>query len=172
MIRVVVFMFVAGPLMAADLTINSGNPNVVTGTTVMNCLGLTVNYSDTEQCCVGNSCSDLDTVELLNPNQSCPAVVMDGYRYTVSGDIRIIHSVRLIDVAGGSMTSCRQPDGSFPTTAGFEQLNLNFNNVFAGIESVSIDVDRWELIITSVDGNLTCNGGESVDVIFENGFEQ
>jgi len=35
-----------------------------------------------------------------------------------------------------------------------------------------MDVDLWRLIISSKDGDLTCNGAEGfVDVIFESGYE-
>lgn len=158
----------------SELFINQSSQTTISTTpVVMNCLGLNVGLSETTQCCLGSSCTDEDAVLFSKVNHStCPQLVVDGYVYEVNSDIQIFNSSRLVNVNNSSINSCQTPGGGLPSLGtGFIFAS---GAVAIGIEQLFINESDWTLIMTSTDGNLTCQGGQiyADEIIFKNGFDK
>lgn len=167
----VVCSFSAG---AADLNINSSTVTISDTPSRMGCDGLTVSTQETTSCCIGNTCNNLNSINLLaQDNQTtCPRLVIDGYVYDLSAPIDIHHGLLLFITQSGSLANCTNGSGGSPTLGSGFLAVINADTL--GVQSASIDVDEWVLQIQSVDGDVICDGGtlyDKPDLIFRNSFE-
>lgn len=157
---------------SATIEVNGSEPINLTGVTKFTCNGLMSTFEETSECCTGSSCDDQTDISLDLSSSVCPKIVIDGYLYSTQSDINLIHTSRTFSVTKSNISNCRRADNSFPSVGSLNESNLTTNNAFFGVKHAYMDVDLWRLIISSKDGDLTCNGAEGfVDVIFESGYE-
>ena len=164
-------LFITAICEAATLQINDSDRVEVTGITAISCNGITSSYAEISECCANGACADAAGQSFNQPGNTCPKVVIDGYLYSVQSDIALIHATKTFSINASSISDCRRPDNSAPSVVSMDDTSLVTNDVAIGLSQAYMDVDTWQLFLTSQDGNLLCTGNEAfVDVLFEDGF--
>ena len=119
----------------------------------------------------------LGWVSVLSPNQPIiglgtndnnVVVVLDGYAYEIFGDIEI--ELNTVTVSFPSdISNCISNINGTPNAG--NGATLVSGSEVIGLVGIRYNVPSRILFLTSIDGDVICDYGTFVDVIFSNGFE-
>lgn len=159
---------------ASNLFINQSQLQISETPTRIDCGFISVVGQESNQCCIGNTCQNLTSIQLNHPvnNTSCPKIAIDNHIYDVNGPIDIHHDLRIYIAQPVGVTNCRNGNGQDPTLGTGFLTVLNIETI--GVENSYFDVDNWILNINSIDGDVVCDGGmiyDNPDIIYLNSFE-
>lgn len=166
-----ILLFLGTKCLASNLTLNNSILAISDQPTRMDCNGMSVVSDEQTSCCIGNSCVNQSLIEFSKNNNSCPKIVIDGYQYELLGPIDIHHDLQLFLTQSNTLQNCLNGNNQAPTLGTGFLAVVNAETV--GVHSSRIDVNTWSLIITTIDGDVHCDGGivfNDPDVIFKNSF--
>lgn len=167
-----ILLFPATVVLADDLLLNHHIAGLSsTLTRVMTCSGLQLNFAATESCCVDETCEDISSIELQrNENQNkCPGLVLDGQFYDINQDITIYPDVQSVDLLPNTLNNCLA-NGLSPAVGSGYIMTSGATSV--GIVNMYLDVNDWNLHVTSIDGDVSCVGAVNytADTIYFHSF--